>query len=1054
ISDDVALNQTLVQHGVTGVLDLAAKRAELSQLARERPQVKDVIERAERYDAILRAEIMESVLAHAYPANGKFSLEILDGAQIEPFRPPKPAPQTCQSCDSCHSALSPAAYLVELIAMMTESFTGFANVAALEARFHRPFGSLTLSCETSERTVRSIEIANRVLETFILARRAGLTRKQLFDEFTGAAFPRRTVLAATFDAFLSEIGTDRPQIHDALTATATNPPDNSKLDDLIGRLGLTKAELTGLDLQDSAIGIAEVEAMPALVRKVKTTGLNSSDPLQLAAHEDAMTAAEQAIDRVWGAFLPDLRANLIHAARAAIAQAPIAGRAITTSRELGNYLFIDLSVDACATTTAVAAAIEAIQTFVLAFQLGREPAQLTGVRADFDARWRWLQSYSLWHAAGMVFYYPENFAFPDVRWNQTAPFHTFLDDLEAADSPTTVEEAVDTYRRSVEVLDQSRQLFAVTCDDRTFLLAGTATSVEISEQRPDGTWRGWTPLEGLPGENLLGAVGFNHRIYLFFSNPSNRKTLRYTWMQPDGKPATTLTVTDPLGETDIQEEVWNIVFIGGAEHLTVYFRSWTYAHTFEGACMDHYHRWWRSIPPSPIDDWTRGYTFSAVGHLNGKDYLIGGTYGRVSLCEIGDPYGPAFENLGEFSDPRVRSTWTVLQDFPQPKITPSAAGTVSDGNLVLAIHGDPGVTRWTKHVPGTAITWVAALSSVRPAMMVKSRDLLYVYGRTTPNTGWVYRVVEYAGSVVGARAQGSLNLRVDLLARQPLGGIYAELAAYRTRLTQAYAAVTTGDFARLHLDEWYLFVPLAAAARLGDLRRYQDALNWLHLLYYPYRALDSERVIYSPMASGTAATPEKTRAWLDDPLNPHAIAGMRSGAYRRHVLAGYVETLLDWADTEFSRDTAESIARARELYELAEDLLGIETAPDPCVAAWRDILIAITGSHTVQQARTFLLVLRPLRDSHDSVTVGDLETILAILRKDDTYEEMLNAVNAAVSAILAEPEPGHPSQKILEVFSEAHRQRGTRIQARGLLCPASRHEHAHYRRLDHNHPRR
>src|SRR5262249_25891295 len=65
--------------------------------------------------------------------------------------------------------------------------------------------------------------------------------------------------------------------------------------------------------------------------------------------------------------------------------------------------------------------------------------------------------------------------------------------------------------------------------------------------------------------------------------------------------------------------------------------------------------------------------------------------------------------------------------------------------------------------------------------------------------------------------------------------------------------------------------------------------------------------------------------WLLDPLDPHAIAAMRPGAYSRFTLMALVGCFLDFADAEFTLDTPESLARARTLYLTALELL---EAPD------------------------------------------------------------------------------------------------------------------------------
>src|SRR5262249_1356517 len=62
--------------------------------------------------------------------------------------------------------------------------------------------------------------------------------------------------------------------------------------------------------------------------------------------------------------------------------------------------------------------------------------------------------------------------------------------------------------------------------------------------------------------------------------------------------------------------------------------------------------------------------------------------------------------------------------------------------------------------------------------------------------------------------------------------------------------------------------------------------------------------------------------WLrNDPLDPHRIAHTRRGTYTRFTLLAIIRCLLDFGDAEFTRDTPESIPRARLLYETAVAVL-------------------------------------------------------------------------------------------------------------------------------------
>ena len=68
---------------------------------------------------------------------------------------------------------------------------------------------------------------------------------------------------------------------------------------------------------------------------------------------------------------------------------------------------------------------------------------------------------------------------------------------------------------------------------------------------------------------------------------------------------------------------------------------------------------------------------------------------------------------------------------------------------------------------------------------------------------------------------------------------------------------------------------------------------------------------------------QQADGWLLDPLNPHLIAATRRYAYTRFTIMSLVRCLLDFADSEFTQETGESLAQARTLYLTALDLLNL-----------------------------------------------------------------------------------------------------------------------------------
>lgn len=150
--------------------------------------------------------------------------------------------------------------------------------------------------------------------------------------------------------------------------------------------------------------------------------------------------------------------------------------------------------------------------------------------------------------------------------------------------------------------------------------------------------------------------------------------------------------------------------------------------------------------------------------------------------------------------------------------------------------------------------------------------------------------------------------------------------------------IDPNDLLWLFFEETFLHFPLAIADLLNDQGLFEESCRWLSLLYNPL--LDDEPFVYQGMdaagldpglfAAGADAeyAIRGCVAWLKDPFNPFAVARLRQGAWKRCLATRFIENILDWADAEYTRDTVESVSRARELYELAGEIYYKELQPD------------------------------------------------------------------------------------------------------------------------------
>ena len=139
-----------------------------------------------------------------------------------------------------------------------------------------------------------------------------------------------------------------------------------------------------------------------------------------------------------------------------------------------------------------------------------------------------------------------------------------------------------------------------------------------------------------------------------------------------------------------------------------------------------------------------------------------------------------------------------------------------------------------------------------------------------------------------------------------------------------------------YLREIFYFVPIALALQLQKSGEYLAALNWFRVVY-AYDLPVTQRKIYYGLVREHNPTPDVALTyprpifWLKDSLNPHERASTRYEAYTRFVVMSLVRCLLEFADTEFTRDTNESLPRAHLLYLQALDLLAIPELNPPAV---------------------------------------------------------------------------------------------------------------------------
>ena len=232
-----------------------------------------------------------------------------------------------------------------------------------------------------------------------------------------------------------------------------------------------------------------------------------------------------------------------------------------------------------------------------------------------------------------------------------------------------------------------------------------------------------------------------------------------------------------------------------------------------------------------------------------------------------------------------------------------------------------------------------------------------------------------------------------------------------------------------YLHEAFFSIPLQIALALQRAHNFESALDWFRLVY-DYGQPNGERNIYTGLDDSLIGGPNYVRGllqWVQDPLDPHAIAGTRPGTYARGTLLFLIRCLLDYADAEFTQDTSEAIERARILYETALELLKLPEL-DQRLGTCSDVIARIPISATepalLAAARTFAGAL-PALGSRSAISAG-ASAIAAALDRDGTILERLAHAEVVLAKALSTKSRDQAMGRVLEHArssgAERHRQ--------------------------------
>ncbi len=399
------------------------------------------------------------------------------------------------------------------------------------------------------------------------------------------------------------IGHDKEKQITQLLGIFTDSNQIERLDKIKRVFELTKKTGTDVSFLQSLKALAGQSAKDSW-KKYKTV----ADTLLTAVRARlAADAWDQLYAQIEGDEQERKRTALVHTALNELAGKE-GTKWIKNTRNLYEYLLIDVEMSGCAQISYIKEGLNALQLYLTRCRERLEP----GIE-HFDIPsvwWEWMINYRVWEANRKIFLYPENYIDPAHRKSKTQLFKDLESDLKQGDcNNETVEAAYKKYLDSFAELAQLQYVDAYYCNvkDETrddaptlFLFARTKTQpykYYYLVQEYEGTWSEWHKIDvSIDSKYVTPIYAFN-RLFVFWvelkkhdqdsSNEKNtvhKASIKYTFYNFSGKWVQPQTLVADA-----------IISVKGSQYRT------GHKQLFPGSLFDTDKLWWKKVYPLKIE---------------------------------------------------------------------------------------------------------------------------------------------------------------------------------------------------------------------------------------------------------------------------------------------------------------------------------------------------------------------------------------------------------------------------------------------------------------------
>lgn len=624
-----------------------------------------------------------------------------------------------------------------------------------------------------------------------------------------------------------------------------------------------------------------------------------------------------------------------------------------------NNFQIDASLIGTQLTTRVGQAIETLQGILWAVRIGdlteTHPDLSLVNQVDFDDAWPWIGAFAAWCASQMDEYYPENFMQPGLRPHQTSAFQDLVTATRsypgltpqqargiAADYATYVQN-VSTLQLKAACLASTRvapdgdphgsfrdlyYMFGIGSESRSLYWSAFDPSVTLSPSGYEQSF--WSLVPGITNVvEIVGAQPYDvdaslRHILLFvivFLNGTRKLVVTRYNLEKRAWDSDPTVIESPGQARDfsvIIEQHFSTSKVPPILLARLSSDGFFYRGVLEGDGTILNQQGWSQWNPGggtpPITsgnlalhafvrvsdtDWRLVFRLSdgdiAIVYSNSRakvpvngDYLGTVNFRKDNVLLIYKSHISAKARYVRVDQPADDN------DFPAPA-TPEC----------IAINGGFGLT------DSLRTCWYAITERQDGSGKVSK-----VYKATHSEVTYTGGKLSIDPLIPAAPAlQGPIQI-TDALSEE-------ELQRRAEEIDQAFLDNQGAPLSILnYLEEAYYFVPLQLMDQLQVSGQYITALDWLRTVYN-YTQPAPKAIVYAGLRPESQAGVRIQRLidLLQDPLDAHRIALTRRDTLIKFALQMGIRCFLAYADAEFSRDTAESVPRARALYISASRLL-------------------------------------------------------------------------------------------------------------------------------------